>query len=60
MTTPATKLAIVINWTQLRDKMKEYLDWRGGDSERALRGTALSDFLIWLRDQQRPRRRRTK
>jgi hypothetical protein len=54
-----TKLAIVINWIDLRNKMKEYLDARNKDDEHELRAIALSDFLIWLRRQQQQKRQET-
>lgn len=46
------RIGIAINWSRLRDLMKEHLDERGGD-EQLLRSIALSDFLIWLHGRQR-------
>jgi len=55
----STKLAIAIHWPTLRDRMKQYLDERNGklEDEELTRSLVLSDFLIWLHDQQRQRRR---
>lgn len=59
MNSRITRIGIAINWSELRAKMKEYLDGLDSDDEHVLRAIALSDFLIWLQKQQRRRREET-
>ena len=52
MTTPTTKLAIVIDLEQLRGLMREFCDGKGMDDQWLMRRLHLSEFLEWLRQRQ--------
>lgn len=48
------KLAITINWSHLRDLMKDYLaECNDADEEKTLKQITLSQFLLWLYERQR-------